>query len=250
MKDFRQRVCDTKVFLTNGTPHIFIAPKAMEQMFHLVSLADQEVGWFGTVSEDPKNNCYRIDEVFLLKQAVGDTTHEIAAEALSDLAEQFIAQYGAEKGIEMNNKLTFWGHSHVNMKAIPSRQDSIQMWAWAENDLPYIIRGIFNKEGDIHFTIAYFKKGIVVNDVPWSIYYPLHAKVGQDFAEEFKTKITKIKEFKSAKWYTRSIKKAQLLGKTEIVKQLQDEFEAMQKQAELEAYELAQAIGELTAKKE
>lgn len=237
MQDFRQRTFEPRVLLSTYMPHIYIAHKAMEKIFYMVKIAKKEVGWFGIVSFNLEFNVFNIEDVFLLEQSVGDTTHNIAANALGDLAQQLMVQYPGEKGTELCGKLLFWGHSHVNMPARPSVQDNIQIKEWENNDVPFMIRGIFNKKGDVHFTIFFYDNQVVVEDVPWSMVRTYNEATETNLVAEFATKVKEIKEFHSRKWYMRAIKKAELKKDAKLLTELREEFAAFEEQERLEIFE-------------
>ncbi len=179
---FRPHYFDNKVEVIRQQPRaVFVTRQAYSDMWHFVDIADMEVGWLGTVRVLPSGSLL-IEEVFLLKQEVSAAQTEISEEGIALLANDLIQS--REDGVDVANRIRFWGHSHVNMGTSPSQQDEDQMKLFEDNECPWFIRGILNKLGRMEFDIFLFENGVVVRDVPWAVYETVdHTSRGRIQAE-------------------------------------------------------------------
>jgi len=173
----------TKVKLIGSFPRVLISRIAHDKMWHYIDIADQEVSWLGTVVE--QENDFLIEDVFLLEQGVSSANTDITEEGQEKLCQELLAQ---EDGVELWNKIRFWGHSHVNGGTSPSGTDEQQMKKFAKLDLPFWIRGIFNKKGRAEFSIFFYSTDLAVTDVAWSLAEladkSLRAAIEKEFAEK------------------------------------------------------------------
>lgn len=147
-------------------PWVIITPKAYQQMLLYVEIADKEVGWMGAVSR-LENNCFLIEETFLLEQEVSAVETELSVEGCSKLADELLLR--GEEGFELINKMRFWGHSHVRMGTSPSGTDESTMLRFRDENLDWYVRGIFNKHGRAEFSVYFFDIGFAVCDVDWCV---------------------------------------------------------------------------------
>lgn len=147
-------------------PWVIITPKAYQQMLLYVEIADKEVGWMGTVSR-LENNCFLIEETFLLEQEVSAVETELSVEGCSKLADELLLR--GEEGFDLLNKIRFWGHSHVRMGTSPSGTDESTMLRFRDEGLDWYVRGIFNKHGRAEFSVYFFDIGFAVCDVDWCV---------------------------------------------------------------------------------
>jgi hypothetical protein len=147
-------------------PWVIITPKAYQQMLLYVEIADKEVGWMGTVSR-LENNCFLIEETFLLEQEVSAVETELSVEGCSKLADELLLR--GEEGFDLINKMRFWGHSHVRMGTSPSGTDESTMLRFRDEGLDWYVRGIFNKHGRAEFSVYFFDIGFAVCDVDWCV---------------------------------------------------------------------------------
>ena len=244
MRAFRQH--DFTPVVSLGTmPNIQLSPLAFEKMFHITNIAKLEVGWFGAVSE-PRPGLYLIEDIFLLKQRVGDATNELDPGGLAQLCTDICNTYPGDRGMEMCGQLKFWGHSHVNFGVLPSKQDQDQTKEFRENEnLNYLIRGIANKKGDLRFTFFDYENEIVVDDVPWSMQISLSEERARSIMEEMRQKVKEIPTIKTDKWYSNQIKKADRSGNTKLKVQI---LKAWQAQKEYLAEEAAQDAATIKGK--
>lgn len=166
-------------------PVISIAVDAYRRMRLFVDLSEDEIGWLGTVTRHGYE--FRIEEVFLCKQAVHATTTELSPDGQVELVMELMAN-----GYDANviNALRFWGHSHVRMGTSPSFQDEDEFSKLADG-CPWFIRGIANKFGRLEFTLSLTEEGITVTDVPWEVYEPVATELRDEVAAEIAAKVTK-----------------------------------------------------------
>lgn len=174
-----------KVELVAGLPRVLVSREAYEDMFLLVEEVDKEVGWLGAVRRIGRD--FLIEEVFLFDQEVHATTCEITPDGLAEMAQELISS--RPDGMDICNRLWFWGHSHVNMGTSPSGQDETQLRELASNAGEVFIRGILNKSGRMEFTIALVSLGVMIRDTAWELYEPADEARRQRWQREIAAKV-------------------------------------------------------------
>ncbi|MDP1690150.1 MAG: hypothetical protein Q8L52_03045 [bacterium] len=185
---FVQHSFEKKIeFVGGGIPMVLITREAYSRMWHYVDIAPKEVGWLGTVRVTPYGN-YLIEEVFLPEQEVSFTETELSGEGQAQLAQDLIDT--RPDGVEVANRLRFWGHSHVKMGTSPSPEDNKQMTKFRENGCPWFIRGILNKLGRMEFTIFLWGAGVKIVDAPWAICENIDQSMRAGIETEFKKKVS------------------------------------------------------------
>ena len=152
--------------VAKNRPWVILTPKAYQQMLLYVEIADKEVGWMGAVTR-LENNCFLIEETFLLEQEVTAVETELSVEGCSKLADELLLR--GDEGFDLLNKMRFWGHSHVRMGTSPSGTDESTMLRFRDENLDWYVRGIFNKLGRAEFTVYFFDIGFAVCDVSWCV---------------------------------------------------------------------------------
>jgi hypothetical protein len=168
-----------------GTPIVYVSPIANAKMQHYVDLVNQEVGWLGTV-EELESGDYLIEDVFLFDQQVSSVTTEISEDGLAEFATKMLQR---PDGMEIMNKLRFWGHSHVDMPTGPSGQDNEQMEVFADCGHDFFIRGIYNKRGDVNLAIYDYKKELIIKHPKWKIYVTEEESLREDIEAEISEKV-------------------------------------------------------------
>lgn len=163
---------------------VLIDTNAFAKMSHYVSIAGEEVGWFGTVRRN--GSFFIIEDVKLFDQEVHSTTTEISEEGLCKFVTE---QLETPEGTQWYEKMKYWGHSHVNMGTGASGQDEAQMRDFKVNGHEWFLRGIHNKKGESQFSLFLFKEGIVLDDVPWRIYCTEEMDLKKEIEAEFKLKV-------------------------------------------------------------
>jgi len=176
-----------KVELLGALPRVLVTRAAYSRMWHFVDIADKEVGWLGTAERLPSGD-FLIGEVFLLKQEVHATTTEISEDGIAELASELMSSRA--DGLDVVNKIRFWGHSHVRMGTSPSGQDESQMSLFRENQCDWFIRGILNKAGRMEFTIFMWDVGIKIVDAQWALYEPVDERTRSEIEAEFVAKVS------------------------------------------------------------
>ncbi len=171
----------------NGIPKVLMTREAYSRMWHFVDIADKEVGWLGAVRVTPHGD-YLIEEVFLLEQEVSAAQTELSSEGQAKLVQHLIDT--RPDGVEVANRILFWGHSHVRMSTTASFQDDKQMEALKESGCPWFIRGIFNKLGRMEFTLYLWEAGVKIVDAPWAIYEHVDGSIRAGIEAEFKEKVS------------------------------------------------------------
>lgn len=175
-------------FIGGGSPMVYMTRDAFSRMWHIVDIADDEVGWLGTVRQTQYGN-FLIEEVFLLEQEVSAAQTEISGDGIAKFVQELIET--REDGVEVANTIRFWGHSHVRMSTSPSGQDDAQMRHFEQNDCPWFVRGILNKQGRMQFDIFLWDAGVKITDAPWAIFDEFVDQSRRaEIEADFKAKVT------------------------------------------------------------
>lgn len=143
-------------------PTFQFTPEALYKIQCYVEECDKEIGWLGRVRREGDD--FLCDEVFLLHQEVGPAATDITAEGLVALI--------MEIGIEENDTLRLWGHSHVNMGVSPSPTDRETPEMFRQNGCEFFFRIICNKKGEIGVTFFNWAQNYYIEDMKWSVYAP------------------------------------------------------------------------------
>ena len=163
-------------------PKLYISTLAMRKMELYIDGVTTEIGWLGTIDLiDEKSQSYYLDDVYLAYQEVHGATTEITPEGMMKIAQEI--------GDEKVPKLSFWGHSHVNMGVTPSGQDNDQVKLYKDNGLPYMFRAIGNKKGAFNLTFYDFVTGVSIENVEWELHIPLEIDI-KAITEEIAEKVT------------------------------------------------------------
>ena len=184
---FTQHTFQTRVVLESDVPMVYVTRKVFSELYHIIDLSDDEVGFLGTVTKTTYGN-FLIDEVFILKQEVTAGSTELSEEGIAELTQELLQR---EDGVDTVNSIRFWGHSHVRMGTSASHQDERQMELFQKNGCPWFIRGILNKLGRMEFTIFFFDSGVKIVDAPWAIYEFVNNEDRGRIEEELEQKVTK-----------------------------------------------------------
>jgi hypothetical protein len=158
-------------------PRVLISPEAYKRMQLYIELAAKEVGWLGTVTR-LENGDFFIDQSFLLEQEVTPTETELSVEGQNKLVNELLVR--GDEGLELVNRMRFWGHSHVRMGTSPSGTDERTMERWQSEGLPWAVRGIFNKLGRAEFTIYLYEDGYRICDAAWAVFDPVAQRIMLD----------------------------------------------------------------------
>jgi len=235
LKTTAAAVANTPV-LIGKAPRVQFTPEAWEKMWLYIELVDTEIGWYGTV-EKPEDHIFLITDVFLLEQEVTGTTTVISKDGQTDLTRQFMAEtcddpqsalaflaqhkadpdlsidinqvlieeYGADlfTAVTRESTLRFWGHSHGTMAPNPSPQDDIQMELFEENQYEYMIRGIFNQQGQVRIDVYDFVKGMIIQNVSHGIKRDENEAQVAAIKAEIQAKVTeaKVSHYDMGAWY-------------------------------------------------
>lgn len=172
---------------------VYIEPIALHKMNEYIRMCSDEISWLGTVSVNGNN--VTINDVYIFEQEVSGTTTILDENSMTDFALKLLdnpPDGDQQKAIDIINTMRVWGHSHVNMGVSPSGQDDKTMDELRGNieptEMPFMIRLIGNKKGDMKIDIYYYAMGVTALDVPWQ---PVVQKFELSFADELKEKIKK-----------------------------------------------------------
>lgn len=170
----RPKSFNPRAEMLSFSPKVLITPEAYMRIQLYVEIGRLEVGWLGTATQLPNGN-FLIDQTFLLEQEVTGTETELSVDGQNKLVEELLGP-GTDAALDRVNRLRFWGHSHVRMGTSPSGTDESTMMRFANEGMPFYLRGIFNKLGRGEFTIYYYDRGYRVCDAPWAVYDPATKK--------------------------------------------------------------------------
>lgn len=144
---------------TENKPKVIISNTAYNKILTLVSKADGEVGWNGSVTRN--GNIFTVEDIFVYPQTVTGAT--VTCDELET------AQWLMSLPTETFNKLRFQAHSHVNMGISPSGVDTTMYEKYLNNlgDEDFYIFMIFNKRHEYYIEINDNKTNIIYykNDV-------------------------------------------------------------------------------------
>lgn len=177
---------DTKVTHLNYViPKIIINQVAFASMGFYVRNVQTEVGWLGSISRLPTGDFY-IDEVFLLEQTVNGANTTITPDGYEALIMKLL-ETGRKDVI---NKLKFWGHSHVHMDVEPSAQDEDTLnMLKPDTEADFFLRGIFNKNEKIKFTLYDYVHNLIIDNAPWEMEVIIPEGLEESINQEIKNKV-------------------------------------------------------------
>lgn len=188
---FKQSTGKTTVAVLEAfMPFVIISKIALAKMQLYVEGCINEIGWLGTVIKNDEN-LFFIEDVFLFEQDVHSTTTEITPEGLTAFAEELLQQ---PNGIETWNNIRLWGHSHVNMGVTPSGQDNSQMETFSNGGIPWFLRIIANKKGDISIDLYDFAQGITYSNLPWWEEFSDEEKALENQIKELQKQLSEVKD--------------------------------------------------------
>ncbi len=162
---FTPHAFNVEVEFLSKMPRILLTSEVYEDIYILTDEVNKEVSWLGTVERLGFD--FMITEIFLLTQHTHNTSTHIPPGAVAELGTKLLEERA--DGLEVANKLRFWGHSHVNMQTSASPQDDQQMEEFEDNGCEFFIRAIVNKNGRMEFTLFLYELGLRINDAPWAV---------------------------------------------------------------------------------
>jgi hypothetical protein len=158
----------------------------------LVKIVMDEVSWFGTIHMSEDGVSIIIDDIYVPKQEVSGASVHFTPD---DQAVFYQVILNLPTGMDIVNRMKFWGHSHVNMGVGPSTIDETQMTSFSEDntdgEFPFILMGIFNKRGEARFDIHYFDTGIHIQNLPWKVVVNVKDTIADQIQAIVTEKVTK-----------------------------------------------------------
>ncbi|HEU5114209.1 MAG TPA: hypothetical protein VFT82_00405 [Candidatus Paceibacterota bacterium] len=145
-------------------PKVLLSQLALHKIFVIVGAIELEVGWLGIARREGKD--FVIDDVFLFEQDVSFGHTELTTDSMSNIMQEVLKRPDGE---HVFNNTRFWGHSHGSGGTDPSQQDNRTMSIFKNFGADFFIRGIFNRTGDINFSIYDFKRGMAFHRAPWKL---------------------------------------------------------------------------------
>lgn len=182
---FKRDKNETKVelFVATDGPTLYIEPKAMIKMRHIIQECKEEVGWLGSIKELDKD--FILEDVFIFEQEVHAATCEITPDGLDKFANEVLA---LPNGIELINSLKFWGHSHVNMSIYPSGQDDNQLKDFAGEN-KYYFRAIGNKKDELKIDFIDYESNLAYININYELYVPGIQEELESLKKDIKEKV-------------------------------------------------------------
>lgn len=149
-----------KKILVDGVPKITLSRDFARRMKHIVDTTPTEVSWVGEVEGDPRADLL-VTNLHIMKQKVSSATFEEEDNAFVELKSRIgDAVY----------KIRCHAHSHVGMQTNPSGTDQKHtVDNWRELEVPFLIRMIANKKGDLRVDFFDFERGISVECADFKI---------------------------------------------------------------------------------
>ncbi len=150
--------------IPGNIPKVLVSRLAIHKIFFIVGAIELEVGWLGTARQN--GSTITIDDVFLFKQDVSFGHTALDEGNMADIMVEVVQKPGGE---EIFNNTKFWGHSHGSGSTFPSMQDDTQMEKFRKQGAEFFLRGIFNRRGEISFSVFDWKRGVAFHNVPWNL---------------------------------------------------------------------------------
>jgi len=167
---------------------IRISKLAIQKMYLYVKIGQKEVGWMGTLFDEREDkNEFFLKDVYLATQNVSAVTTHLTPDGVGDLMTELVTHPDA---MDICNNLKFWGHSHVNMGISPSRQDEDTVEELRGEESGYFLRGIFNKQGKIGFSLFLYDENAMIDDPEWYVEDDIPAELEEEIRAEFKEKVS------------------------------------------------------------
>ena len=145
-------------------PEVIFDTDALKWIEVITDEMPTEVGILGIVDELGDDR-YLIRDIYFPKHdEANGATCEISASGSADLYDYLVSK-GREEDAA---KAKFWGHSHVNMGTSPSGQDETQGLELMETYDDFVIRAIFNKQGELSISFYDKKAGVRFDNIQWT----------------------------------------------------------------------------------
>lgn len=161
---------------------------ALNKMFLYVKIGSKEVGWMGTLlDEREEKDEFFLKDVFLAEQEVSAVTTNLTPDGVAEMMNELMLLPDA---MEVCNNLKFWGHSHVNMGVGPSAQDKETVVDLRGDTTDYFLRGIFNKKGEVKFTLFLYDRNVVIDDIDWFVEEDQLTDLEAEIKKEFDEKVS------------------------------------------------------------
>ncbi|MDB5194369.1 MAG: hypothetical protein JWN50_383 [Parcubacteria group bacterium] len=152
------------LYLPSVIPTIRVHQMALLKIFIIVSAIDLEVGWLGTAKRVGSD--ILVDEVFLFDQDVSYGHTELSTDSMSKVMLETLKRPDGES---IFNNTRFWGHSHGYGGTSPSGQDDQTMRTFEGFGAQFFLRGIFNRTGDLSFSLYDWQNNLVYHRLPWKL---------------------------------------------------------------------------------
>lgn len=169
-------------------PVIRVSRQALHKMFLYVKIGTKEVGWMGTLLDNREEDGeFYLKDVFLAEQEVTSVQTNLTTDGVAGMMNELMLRPDA---MEICNNLKFWGHSHVNMGVGPSGQDEDTVVDLRGETTDYFLRGIFNKRGEVKFTLFLYDENIKIDDCKWYSEDEVTDELEASIQKEFDEKVT------------------------------------------------------------
>lgn len=152
------------LYLPQDVPTIVVNQLALLKILILVDAIDLEVGWLGTAKRVGSD--FLVGDVFIFEQDVSHGHTELSTDSMSEIMSEVLTRPDGE---EIFNNTRFWGHSHGDGGVYPSSQDDSQMKLFEGFGADFFLRGIFNRRGEINFSLYDYQRGLAFHHTPWKV---------------------------------------------------------------------------------
>jgi proteasome lid subunit RPN8/RPN11 len=164
---------------------LWIPPRIYSELMFYAYKVDAEVGGYGRLSFDEKENDIIVEEIFLVQQEVHQTECNLKAEGTAALYQELIDKGEPEK----IGEITFWWHSHKNMGASFSTIDDDMMRTWPGS---YLVSLVINRDGKMSAQLMSKSPLLVVGDIDIAINW-FDVPEAEEWAAEVEKKVAKAK---------------------------------------------------------
>lgn len=169
---------------------LWIPPHIYSQLMFYAWKVDAEVGGYGRLSFDTKENDIFVHELFLVKQEVHQTECNLKADGTATLYQELIDKGEPEK----IGEVSLWWHSHKNMAASFSSVDDELMRTWPGS---YLVSLVINRDGSMSATLTTKTPLLVIGKIDVEVDW-FDVAEAESWTAELEKKVTKAPPIQTA----------------------------------------------------
>ncbi|MES3004978.1 MAG: hypothetical protein V4690_02605 [Patescibacteria group bacterium] len=175
--------------LPDVIPVVSLSHLAILKIYIIISAIEMEVGWLGTAKKLGKH--VLVDDIFLFDQSVNYGQTELNTDSMASVMQDVLTRPNGE---DIFNNIRFWGHSHGTGGTEPSGQDDMTMNTFRDFGSDFFLRGIFNRRGEVSFSLYDWKNNVQFDKLPWKVKGPrvsnaVYQQLKQDLLAEMQAKV-------------------------------------------------------------